>query len=353
VFHSDEVVAVRTGGPFIPFRQQWLYYNFEMPAGPIDITGIRFRPKAYTGNISPEYLDLQINLTTTQEMSLGRSFSSNLEASLQPSTNVVDGDVPVQTTRERPPLNPKNFDYELLWETTPFRYDPADGVNLLIDFNSRGGYSAPTQLDSTATGNFQHEGELLHRHLVNWNGNLDYYFRFPITEIVYTPVPENPQHPGDFSNNGVLDINDIDTLTRQAAGLTPDLAFDLTGDSRVDQDDVRYWIHDLFNSWIGDANLDRLFDSADMIAAVSAGQYDDTLVGNSTWSTGDWDGNGEFDSGDLITALSDGGYGAGPRATVSAVPEPASLMLLLPVIFAIARSSFREDGSPFKSLARF
>ena len=33
------------------------------------------------------------------------------------------------------------------------------------------------------------------------------------------------------------------------------------------------------------------------------------------------DGDGEFESADLIVALADGGYDAGPRAAVSAVPE--------------------------------
>lgn len=82
-------------------------------------------------------------------------FDANLEAALQPPTIVIDGDITVQTTRERPPLNPKNFDYEILWEETPFRYDSADGVNLLIDKYVRGGYSAPSNLDTANIGVFR------------------------------------------------------------------------------------------------------------------------------------------------------------------------------------------------------
>ena len=46
------------------------------------------------------------------------------------------------------------------------------------------------------------------------------------------------------------------------------------------------------------------------------------------WADGDFDGNGAFESGDLVAALADGGYEAGPRPAVAAVPEPSSCILL-------------------------
>ena len=71
---------------------------------------------------------------------------------------------------------------------------------------------------------------------------------------------------------------------------------------------------------------------------LQAGEYDDDIAGNSTWNTGDWNGDGEFDSGDLVAAFQDGGFEQGPLATVRAVPEPSSLVLLLiSVIVAAAR----------------
>jgi hypothetical protein len=36
-----------------------------------------------------------------------------------------------------------------------------------------------------------------------------------------------------------------------------------------------------------------------------------------------------FDSSDFVAAFSSGGYEIGPRAAVSAVPEPSSVALLL------------------------
>jgi hypothetical protein len=49
----------------------------------------------------------------------------------------------------------------------------------------------------------------------------------------------------------------------------------------------------------GDANIDGLFNSADLEQVFQRGEYEDTLVGNSTWYDGDWNSDHEFDSSDL------------------------------------------------------
>ena len=50
---------------------------------------------------------------------------------------------------------------------------------------------------------------------------------------------------------------------------------------------------------------------------------------NSTWITGDWNGDREFDSSDFVTAFQGGGFEMGARPAVAAVPEPAAITLLL------------------------
>ena len=58
----------------------------------------------------------------------------------------------------------------------------------------------------------------------------------------------------------------------------------------------------------GDANLDGLFDSSDMVLVFQAGQYEDGVPGNSDWTTGDWDGDGDFTSLDMVLAFQQGTY---------------------------------------------
>ncbi|MEZ6119818.1 MAG: hypothetical protein R3C28_25070 [Pirellulaceae bacterium] len=66
--------------------------------------------------------------------------------------------------------------------------------------------------------------------------------------------------------------------------------------------------------------LGRTFDSADLVQVFQASQFEDSIIANSTWETGDWTGDGEFDSSDLVFAFQMGGYQ--DAAAVHAVPEP-------------------------------
>ncbi len=46
---------------------------------------------------------------------------------------------------------------------------------------------------------------------------------------------------------------------------------------------------------------------------MQAGEYEDDVVGNSTFAEGDWNGDGEFDSGDIVLAFQTGNYLAAAR----------------------------------------
>jgi hypothetical protein len=60
----------------------------------------------------------------------------------------------------------------------------------------------------------------------------------------------------------------------------------------------------------GDSDGDGVFNSSDLVLVFQAGQYEDKVAGNSTWSSGDWNGDGEFDSQDLVFAFQVGSYQA-------------------------------------------
>jgi hypothetical protein len=82
---------------------------------------------------------------------------------------------------------------------------------------------------------------------------------------------------------------------------------DLNGDGQADDDDLEYLVKDQLHTHFGDANLDRRFDSSDLVSVFQAGKYENGLAG---WAEGDWNGDGLFDSTDLVLALQDGGYAA-------------------------------------------
>ena len=75
-----------------------------------------------------------------------------------------------------------------------------------------------------------------------------------------------------------------------------------------------------------------VFPSGDFIHVFQAGQYEDDAPGNSTWATGDWDGDGDFSSADFVVAFPSGGYELAPRMAVASVPEPSALTLLLTAV---------------------
>src|SRR5690606_26387062 len=68
---------------------------------------------------------------------------------------------------------------------------------------------------------------------------------------------------GDFSGEQRLDAADIDLF---CGGLRRDDAqFDLTGDLRVDRADLERLILDAFGTTFGDASLDGVFNSRDLV----------------------------------------------------------------------------------------
>ena len=134
---------------------------------------------------------------------------------------------------------------------------------------------------------------------------------------------------GDFNKNGTLDAADLDLhAIAMVSGQNP-ADYDLNDDSLVNFSDRLVWLHDLKKTWVGDSDLNGLFNSADFVVAFQAGKYE-VPGANATWVQGDWNGDLTFTSADFVAAFADGGYEAGPRpAAVSAVPEPSSVALVL------------------------
>lgn len=149
--------------------------------------------------------------------------------------------------------------------------------------------------------------------------------------------------PGDANADEVLDLRDVNPLLERIQSLSridsryDNPRYDLDNDLKVTTADLAIWVKDLKKTWFGDANLDGLFDSNDLVSVFAAAEYEDGIRGNSSWETGDWNGDGEFDSGDFVVAFADGGYEMGVVARTQSVPEPHLrwfTFLLLTTLFA-------------------
>jgi hypothetical protein len=153
------------------------------------------------------------------------------------------------------------------------------------------------------------------------------------SSVLFWIVPQAaPPSGGDFDGDGSLTTFDIDLLTRAVAlssidtavEIAVDLLFDLNNDGRLTQLDHGHWVTSLAQTYFGDATLDRLFNSSDLVQVFVAGKYEDGLFHSAGWSEGDWNGDGEFDAADLSLAFQSGVYEQQRIANVGVVPEPAT-----------------------------
>lgn len=156
--------------------------------------------------------------------------------------------------------------------------------------------------------------------------------------------------PSDFNRDGLLDVADINLLLAEVRAGTNQAAFDRTADGQVNDADIVAVVTGPsdFNTFIGDSNLDREFNTGDLVFLFQAGQYEDAIADNSDWSTGDWTGDGDFDTADLLFAFQQGGFEQGPRAAVAAVPEPSSLTALLVSGLFVGRSFVKRRGAALR-----
>lgn len=133
-----------------------------------------------------------------------------------------------------------------------------------------------------------------------------------------TPGRVNTTIPGDLNGDNRADEADINALFVQMRSATPDLAFDLTGDGKVDALDRDELVLNLIGTTYGDADVNGIFNSGDLVRVFIAGGYEDNVAGNSAWESGDWDGDGEFTSADIVLSMQAGGF------VPAAVPAPAT-----------------------------
>ena len=151
----------------------------------------------------------------------------------------------------------------------------------------------------------------------------------------------------DFDKNRACGLTDLNELLLQgpiAIGTASGdevAEYDMNADGRIDLADLDVWLESAARSLghprpylRGDADLDGIFGTSDLVQVFIAGQYEDDIPGNSTWDTGDWNGDLEFNTSDLVAAFA-GGHYEGKRFATRPVPEVHSVSLLVLVILGL------------------
>jgi hypothetical protein len=145
--------------------------------------------------------------------------------------------------------------------------------------------------------------------------------------------------PGDFNQNGQLDVIDLDALSNAVRSSSSDWNYDLDGNGLLEPTDRRVWINQLKGTHIGDSNLDGRFNSSDLVRVFSLGEFEDGQPLNSGWEEGDWNGDGDFTTADFVLAFQEGTYVAQAIGAAN-VPEPAAgtLLVIAATVAAVTRN---------------
>ena len=119
----------------------------------------------------------------------------------------------------------------------------------------------------------------------------------------------------DLNNDGLVDNSDISILCQSLNGAGED--YDLDGNGTFDVNDFYFLVRGYLRTDAGDANLDGIFNSTDLVAVFTAAEYEDGIDGNSTWAEGDWNCDGDFGTSDLVAAFQTATYVAAATRNVS------------------------------------
>jgi autotransporter-associated beta strand protein len=173
--------------------------------------------------------------------------------------------------------------------------------------------------------------------------------------VVSVPEPALGDEPLNAAHFGLDPINslvipfaqateiDVKPGTVQVVATSLLQAADIPSTARMDWDVVDETFRLIYRpSLPGDANLDGVFDSTDLVQIFQAGKYELATDPSAAWSEGDWNGDRQFSSGDLIVAFMTGAYEQ-PSAAISTVPEPGlSWLLLVPLLNSIRRLTYSD-----------
>ena len=157
-----------------------------------------------------------------------------------------------------------------------------------------------------------------------------------------TPTPGSVDFVGnlvdDLTGDGRLDADDIDFLLDSLRNGSTVSYLDLNQNGSVDPDDVTYLVADLMRSIPGDANLDGRVDATDLSSLGLHWNQSDCV----SWSRGDFDGDGVAGPADLNILGMNWLRGFAAPAVVAAANRPAQAALPVPQGVAEVNRAFAD-----------
>ena len=178
-----------------------------------------------------------------------------------------------------------------------FRYKLHPGASMNFDPNS---FELSTLIASNDISDTNYEGIA-----VDPNGQRIYLVADEVDEEFLSL--ELPMSDYDFDSDGSFTATDIDIVFDQIdSGTLPTMYAD-------------FYIEDFLYTYYGDANLDREFNSADLVVVMQAGLYENGDNDDAGWAQGDWTPptgvatDFDFDSADLVEVFVSPYYENGPK----------------------------------------
>ncbi len=119
---------------------------------------------------------------------------------------------------------------------------------------------------------------------------------------------------GDTNGDQVVNADDVDDLCSAIWSGPLNLeTHDLNYDRRANAEDVMTLIDRILGTVVGDVNLDGVFNSTDFVEIFRAGEFEDGIRNNSTYTEGDWNCDGDFGTRDFVHVFQLGSYLASAR----------------------------------------
>ncbi|HEY6565519.1 MAG TPA: hypothetical protein VIY86_13535, partial [Pirellulaceae bacterium] len=146
--------------------------------------------------------------------------------------------------------------------------------------------------------------------------------------------------PGDFDQDGDLDLNDVDALTAAIAAGSSNLQFDTNGDGLVNVTDLQNWILNIKRTVMGDANLDFVTDGSDFNI-----WNQNKFTSSTKWSKGNFNADGFVDGSDFNIWNQNkftSGSGSRPISTSAPMTRDVARDTLLADTRARQRGDLRE-----------